>query len=512
MIRLTSIVCLFVSGIQCYEFSSKRELVKSLSWKSNYNADYHAIGGGCPQKLLFVPLPSTLPPNLVSALQSIQELLEATINTTSVPGASISITYNGKNLLSYSSGFADKASQRLVSESTIWRIGSVTKLVPATMLKIMQVGDIAVNFFAPSFAPINLFDDSNITFNQIASQQSGLQREAPFGVNTTDEALVAVSRTILVQPPGGRPSYSNLGFAILGHVLGEKVAKSTFRELSSELIFEPLGTTSTGFNYSTPDIMERLATGYDILGNEVPFTNLGWVEPAGGAYSSLSDLDLLAIDLLSAISSRTSRLGLSPAAARDFLSPVYYNPDGLSLFGRPWEIQVISTNVSSLLAFSKGGNLNGYSTYFSLLPDLSLSITAAFNGNVDEFAFGMDVLSALVFPFIETLTKLQPPLPFNPSLSPQDYVGTYLLEGTEVLVRFEQGMLLWYNSAVSVQVILDHFQDDTFQAAFPDSSFPCLQGELEALRFQYVVFKRNSTDIVFSTEMQGWIPGAIWTR
>jgi len=93
MIRLTSIVCLFVSGIQCYEFSSKREIVKSLSWKSNYNADYHAIGGGCPQKLLFVPLPSTLPPNFVSALQSIQELLEATINTTTVPGASISITY-----------------------------------------------------------------------------------------------------------------------------------------------------------------------------------------------------------------------------------------------------------------------------------------------------------------------------------------------------------------------------------------------------------------------------------
>lgn len=523
-----SILIFIISCLICDAVSFTKENTKSLEMSSSFFGHHgneqsgekskskrpsHSTIAGCPQQLLIVPLPSPLPANLVTALQTIQAILTSEINSTSVPGGSISIFYNGSELLSFSSGYADKASQRLVSDDTLWRIGSVTKIIPATMLKVMQVEELAVNLFASTFQPINPFDDSNITFNQIASQQSGLQREAPFGVNTTDDALLAVSKTILVQPPGGRPSYSNLGFAILGHVLGEKVAKSTFRELSKELIFDPLEMIDTGYDYTTPNVLNRLASGYDILGNKVPFADLGWVEPAGGAYSSLNDLTLLATELLSATNTRSSRLSISPAAARDFLSPVYYNRDGSTLFGRPWEIQVIPTSsTSNVLAYSKGGNLNGYSTFFSVVPDVSISVTAAFNGDIDEFAFGLNVYAALISPLVEALTQLQPPLPYNPSLVPLDYVGTYALDGTEVVVRFEQGLLLWFNSAVGVQVILDHFQGDIFQAAFSDSSFPCLQGELEALRFQYISFNRNSTGGVYSTEMQGWIPGATWTR
>ena len=100
-------------------------------------------------------------------------------------------------------------------------------------------------------------------------------------------------------------------------------------------------------------------------------------------------------------------------------------------------------------------------------------------------------------------------------------MGTYLLEGTEVLVRLEQGVLLWYCSALGFQVELDFaaardevLGGDLFQAAFPDSAFPsCLAGELEALRFQYVLFGRDAaTGAVTNTSMEGFIPGAVWQR
>jgi len=499
-----------VHAAHAFDFSDFKKINRG---KTNYTAV------GCPQQLLLLPLPSPLPPTLETSLISIQDIVTSIINITSVPGGSIRISYKGLPILSFSTGFADKANKRVVSENTLWRIGSVTKLFPATMLQIMEVGNVNVNLFAPSFKPINPFDDSNITFNQIASHQSGLQREAPFGVTTTDEVLDAVSKTYLVQPPGGKPSYSNLGFALLGHILGEKVAKSTFRELSSDLIFQPLEMSDTGFDYTVPGISNRLASGYDVFGNIVPFIDLGWVEPAGSAYSSLEDLSLLATALIDAAAAPNGttvsslNLGITPVSARSYLSPVYYNRDGQTLFGRPWEIQTISSSTNGdFLSYNKGGNLNGYSTLFSLVPDLSISIIAAFNGNVDEFAIGNTIVNALVDPLITVLTDIQPVLPFNPSQTPLDYVGIYTLDGTEVVVRFEQGMLLWYNSAVGIQVILDHFAGDIFRSAFPSSSFSCLEGELEALRYQYVIFQRNQTGLIFSTAMEGWIPGAIWIR
>ena len=55
---------------------------------------------------------------------------------------------------------------------------------------------------------------------------------------------------------------------------------------------------------------------------------------------------------------------------------------------------------------------------------------------------------------------------------------------------------------------------DVFRAAFADDAFTCLIGELQALRFQYVVFSRTAgvVDAADATSMPGWVPAAVWVK
>jgi CubicO group peptidase (beta-lactamase class C family) len=495
-----------------------------------------AADAPCPDLPAAVPLPAGAAPPpapLAGALAALSAQLAAAVNATSLPGGALAVTYRGATLLNASAGAARKGGAAPSTGGTLWRVASVSKLLPAVLLSVMSDADgggarsgalrrdDAVAAFAPAFAPRNPFDASRPTFAQLATHTSGLQREAPFGANSTAAALAALSApgAPLVLPPGARPSYSNLGFAVLGHVLAELVARppAELPDLVREQVLTPLGMVDTGYDYDTPGVAERLAQGYDAAGDPVAFYEMGWAYPAGSAYASVDDLSRLAAGLLAAANGTGSAggLALSAGAARELLAPRFYNRDGKTLFGSPWETLVVPVADpvgGNVLALLKGGNIPGYTAVVALVPELELTLAAAFNGGADEFAFAEAALGVLVPALVSTLAALAPVPAYNPSPDPAAYVGTYTLGDTEVLVRFEQGQLLWFCSAVGAQVILDHLEGDLFRAAFPDSSFPCLLGELEALRYQVVAFGRGDGGVVATTQMAGWIPGAVWTR
>lgn len=499
---------------------------------------------GCPVHPSPVGLPSPLPGSLATALASVNASLVASLNSTTIPGAALSIWYRGQPLFESAVGLADKSNTVPTSVSgTLFRIGSVSKVFPAALLYLLaEQGmldiDDPISKYAPAFHPLNPFDSSNITFRQLASQMSGLQRETPPFLNETADVIDAVSQTYLILPPGQLPSYSNLGFALLGHILAEYVYANSisgssgapsFPDLVNSSITAPLGMQDTGFNYSSESVASRLAVGYNAQGLPVPFADLGWWYPAGSMYSSMSDLNRLATGLMGAAGVNVSApqagaaaaLALSAGRAREMLSPLYWNRDGLSLFGTPWEMRTSA----DYLVISKGGDLPGYSTQLTLVPELALSVAVAWNGNVDEMSWMQSAMDILV-PALETaLVPLQPAPAFNPGPNPSDYVGTYELQGTEVIVSVQQGFLVWYNSVLGVQVALDWFKDDIFRVEYPDSAFPCQLGELEALRYQYVFFTRSSSSggaahssltsqagPVTTTSLPGLIPGAVWTK
>lgn len=141
------------------------------------------------------------------------------------------------------------------------------------MLMLRDEGQLAsidqdVTHYLPELKIQNPFQTKRgITFRQLSSHMAGLPLETPCpdilvsGCNLTyDEIYENLSKETLIFPPGSYPSYSNLGFAILGHAL-EKIQGQTWEKQLQEMVLEPLGMAHSG-NSFTSEVMKYLAVGY----------------------------------------------------------------------------------------------------------------------------------------------------------------------------------------------------------------------------------------------------------
>jgi CubicO group peptidase (beta-lactamase class C family) len=87
---------------------------------------------------------------------------------------------------------------------------------------------------------------------------------------TASEVYDRVAGMNLLYPPGLQPSYSNLGFGILGRSL-EGVAGMSWEEYVRRMVAEPLGMVNT----HTTIVTENLAVGYTADGSVSPLLDIG---------------------------------------------------------------------------------------------------------------------------------------------------------------------------------------------------------------------------------------------
>lgn len=116
-----------------------------------------------------------------------------------------------------------------------------------------------------------------------ADRQESLGDEA-FGRMLADGVRV-------MWPTGHRYEYSNLGYAIVGRIIGLR-AGMPYRRVVETRLLAPLGLTGTGFDASVP------AAGGAVAGHRptadgwepVPFSGPGAFSPIGGLFSTVTDL------------------------------------------------------------------------------------------------------------------------------------------------------------------------------------------------------------------------------
>ena len=116
--------------------------------------------------------------------------------------------------------------------NTGFRIGSISKVFTSLQTLILRdqghiksLDDDITEYF-PEFKIQNPFQTKRgITFAQLMSHMSGLPRNAPClgifetGCNISDATMNEhIASLQLMYPPGTQPSYSNLGFGLLGKV------------------------------------------------------------------------------------------------------------------------------------------------------------------------------------------------------------------------------------------------------------------------------------------------------
>jgi D-alanyl-D-alanine-carboxypeptidase/D-alanyl-D-alanine-endopeptidase len=195
---------------------------------------------------------------------------------------------------------------------TIFEIGSVTKTFTTLLLadmverNMLELEDPVENFL-PSSVNVPSFNGTKITLLDLATHTSGLP-SIPTNFNPEDESNPYADYTAellyeflsdysLEREPGTEYQYSNVGMALLGHVL-ELETGIDYETLVTDRICNSLGLDDTRISLSAEQ-EQRLAPGYfsefdpwiqDYKHELVPHWDFDVFAPAGALRSTVLDL------------------------------------------------------------------------------------------------------------------------------------------------------------------------------------------------------------------------------
>ncbi|SMF69907.1 CubicO group peptidase, beta-lactamase class C family [Allosphingosinicella indica] len=188
-----------------------------------------------------------------------------------------------------------------VGPASIFQIASLTKVFTSYLLAdAVERGEVALldplSRHVPGPAPS--FEGRAITLLDLATHSSGLPLRPPSRVDRGQDDPYAgysaadlqadMAAVRLTRAPGSAFDYSNFGYALLGAALSHRTGKS-YQELLQKRILDPLELGDT--NLQAPSRQSpQWVQGYDAQFEPMEPWDFGALAPAGGLFSSLSDL------------------------------------------------------------------------------------------------------------------------------------------------------------------------------------------------------------------------------
>lgn len=228
----------------------------------------------------------------------VQRLVTEFYSKAKPTGLLIGISRKGEKSY-YSYGYADSASSRPFTATTLFEAGSVTKTFTANLLlQLEELGLLKLQEPLTSFLPVTAKDSSLylITLRKLVNHSSGLPRlpanlSAVKGFNQAQPYLYnrahlyAYLETVSKIKPGNY-NYSNLGFGLLSTIMEIRTGYS-YESLLNQFILQPLQ-----MDYSFINSAKRktdTATGYSQT-KPVPYWIFDCMAGAGALRTTASDL------------------------------------------------------------------------------------------------------------------------------------------------------------------------------------------------------------------------------
>jgi CubicO group peptidase (beta-lactamase class C family) len=305
---------------------------------------------------------------------AIEASAKAELQSTNTPGTAIGVVENGR--LIYAKGFGTRNLEtgEPVTEQTLFRLGSTTKMLTATAVASLAAEG-KIDFADPVGKHISGLDPAiaALTINQILSHTSGLKDEAIMNGRHDDAALGEEIRAWksdwLFTRPGAIYSYANPGFWLAGF-LAETVAGKPYADVMEDRVFRPLGMTWTTLR-PTMAMTRELSQGHDMVGGKIallrpaPDNAANW--PAGSVFSNLADLAKLTAALMDG--------KLPPKVVDALTTPHAEIPGSAARYGYGLNIEV----ADGLPTWSHGGSRAGYGSFITMIPSQRQAIIVLCN-------------------------------------------------------------------------------------------------------------------------------------
>lgn len=330
-------------------------------------------------------------------LKGLDTMINRILKEWNVPGVSVSVVEKNKVILAKGFGYRDYENKKPVTENTQFAIGSCTKAFTASLAgyAIKEKGidlDTPVSTYFPElkFSDNNL--TTNVTLRDMLCHRTGVPRHDfswYSGAATTRDSLVYNIRFLEASAPLRQNfQYNNYMYMAIGNLLEKKYGKS-WEELIQEKLFSKLSMKN-----STTGSMDQdgdFSYGYVYKNDKVQKVDLlpatmKAVAPAGGIVSTAKDMANWLLMWTSQgqfegkeiISPRfcqqaiSSQMIAAPNLPSQKMTDYYFFNYG---FG--WYV----ASYRGHYGVGHGGNINGFSSFTSLMPTDSIGIYVSANQN-----------------------------------------------------------------------------------------------------------------------------------
>ena len=202
-------------------------------------------------QILFVILSSSLLTAQDAQTRKLDALFDKIVTLDKAMG-SVSVFKNGAEIYQRSFGYADLENKVLATESTKYKIGSISKMYTSTLiLKLVEDGKLKLNTKLNTFFPEtpnahqinikNLLNHSSGLFNYTKTKE--FYDWAIVG-HTKEEFLQKIIENGIVFQPNEKHKYSNTNFVLLAFI-AEKLHNKPFKQILKSEILEPLNLKDT---------------------------------------------------------------------------------------------------------------------------------------------------------------------------------------------------------------------------------------------------------------------------
>lgn len=320
----------------------------------------------------------------------VDPIVEAEMRSTGIPGAAFVFVRDGRVVYQRGYGVSDVAAATPADpERTVWPVASVTKTVTAlAVLQQVDRGRIALDRDVnASLRRLSVPDGGfgPLTLRHLLSHTGGLD-ELPGrqhdGTSRPDLAAFLRTRLLRYRPPGLLTAYSSYGIALAGMVL-EDVSGEAYEDYVHRHIFAPLGMTRSRIMVRRGD-EAGVATPYRIedgRAETMPHEYYVTLSTSSMAASAADMARLLLVHLGDgAVGER--RL-LSARLAREMRRQQATNHPALP----GWSLGFQLDRVNGLGVAEHGGDIGGFSSLFTLVPELGAGFFTVHHGESGDLRF-----------------------------------------------------------------------------------------------------------------------------
>jgi CubicO group peptidase (beta-lactamase class C family) len=216
----------------------------------------------------------------------------------------LGITTKDSVIFSGGFGYADLETRRRVDESTLFRMGSITKMfLSLGIMKLVNEGKLKLDDELKKIAPEVPFQNKWESTNPVrivhllehTSAFDDIKLNRMYSLDTNENSgidmmLVHKNSMICRWKPGERFAYSNPNYAILGYII-EKISGKPYNQYLTENILTPLGMMSSNFNlrskFPQKDVKEYIVKN----GETIPVKSVTLLSgPPGALWSNANDM------------------------------------------------------------------------------------------------------------------------------------------------------------------------------------------------------------------------------